>query len=736
MNPMTRILCLVCVSATVLVGTGIAPAGGPPANPDYRIVMPSNTGIPGYTSMLFVDFGPDGRLWTTGRDFFFQQGGVAALDFSTGRWATYSSLETPLGQWSYDVAFAGDGSTWIASENTVARLHADGTTFTAYTPANTGVLVDGSNGTVDIDSNGHVWVANYGQIDLGGGLFEFDGTQWTKHEEPWMVTWTGVGVAPPLNVFARSNGDVWASFLSSPNCMGRYRNGAWTQITSGPFIIDMAETADGTLFGVGSAGTYRYNDATGQWQQIGSIGSFTIALDPVNGYIYVVQGLTSVARFDGSSWSTFATFPGWIDAVGVGPDGDVWITAEAWSTHVDLHRYSPSGQLLRVYNRSNTGMLTYSPPGMYLDHAGHMWFTDAEYGASRLEPNENWRNFGVYNGQEEVYPFWVSPVGLPWWQTPGADFWTESVDQVFSDSEGNIWLRGPNAIARSHGDDLSQWDRWVVNQSGFPPLCDSMGQDSTGVIWLSDAFGLYRLDGTSWTEVPIGIPGQFAPSAFVQGGDGELYAVRISTVYRVVAPATITPLYTLPDDFGIISALEVDAAGTLWVGTPDNGLLRRSGGTTTIFTPANSGLAELTIVDVAIRPGDGLVAVSTTQQTNPPYDGGVALFDGQSWTRYDFGEGFLPHYGVGDLQFDANGHLWIGVLNFGAVQVYTGDGQPQPLIGDIDADGDVDLEDKTLFVAVLTGTSANPDAAARCDLNEDGLADGGDVQPFVLALMQ
>jgi hypothetical protein len=93
----------ICGLAAFAVNSGVVHGGGPPTNPDYRILDPGNTGIPGYSDMMLVEFGPDGRLWVHGRDFFWQTGGVAALDFDTGLWKTYSSRETPLDQWCYDM---------------------------------------------------------------------------------------------------------------------------------------------------------------------------------------------------------------------------------------------------------------------------------------------------------------------------------------------------------------------------------------------------------------------------------------------------------------------------------------------------------------------------------------------------------------------------------------------------------------------------------------------------------
>jgi hypothetical protein len=522
---------------------------------------------------------------------------------------------------------------------------------------------------------------------------------------------------PSLAVLARSNGDVWASFVSSPKRMGLYRDGAWTVFDGEPFILDYAEATDGTLYGVGAFGAYRLNEATNQWQQIGPFGASQIAVDPVSEFLYIQDELNSVKRFNGTSWSTFATFPGWVGGIGVGPDGDVWIAAEAWPTHDDLHQYSSSGQMLRIYNRSNTGMLDYFQPGMYLDRDGMMWFTDVEYGASRLEPNDNWRNFGIYNGQEEVHPFWTFPVGMPWWQTPGADFWTESPNQVYHDMQGNFWFRGANIIARSAGSDLAQWTIWEPGQSGFPWQCDSMGEDAQGNIWVGDAYGLYRLEGSTWVDVSIGIPGQFAPVGLEQGDDGELYAVRVASVFHV-AGSTITPMMSIPDGFGIITDLEVDASGHFWIGTP-NGMFHWNGATSTLYTPANSAMSDLTVVDITIRPGDGLVAVATSQQEIPPYTGGVALFDRASgeWIGYDHGSSFMPFYAPGDLQFDADGHLWIGVLNFGAVHLLIGDEGPG-VLGDADGNGVVNVAD---LIAVITAWGACPGSCPPgCPADLDG----------------
>ncbi len=54
---------------------------------------------------------------------------------------------------------------------------------------------------------------------------------------------------------------------------------------------------------------------------------------------------------------------------------------------------------------------------------------------------------------------------------------------------------------------------------------------------------------------------------------------------------------------------------------------------------------------------------------------------------------------------------------------------------DFDDDGDVDVQDATLFAAILIDENANPSAVLRADLTSDGYANGLDIQPFIDALL-
>lgn len=74
-----------------------------------------------------------------------------------------------------------------------------------------------------------------------------------------------------------------------------------------------------------------------------------------------------------------------------------------------------------------------------------------------------------------------------------------------------------------------------------------------------------------------------------------------------------------------------------------------------------------------------------------------------------------------------------GFLSFptGIVIVPAAPGLP----GDVNGDGAVDLADSLTLTSVLIGSDTNPAHVCAADINNDGASDGGDIQPFLQALL-
>ena len=79
--------------------------------------------------------------------------------------------------------------------------------------------------------------------------------------------------------------------------------------------------------------------------------------------------------------------------------------------------------------------------------------------------------------------------------------------------------------------------------------------------------------------------------------------------------------------------VEADPNGGIWAATYE-GLVRFDGTNWTTYNRANTGMPGTVVSDVARRPSDGMIAISSYQGGTFPYTGGVSTFDGTTWTHY------------------------------------------------------------------------------------------------------
>ena len=109
--------------------------------------------------------------------------------------------------------------------------------------------------------------------------------------------------------------------------------------------------------------------------------------------------------------------------------------------------------------------------------------------------------------------------------------------------------------------------------------------------------------------------------------------------------------------FNGVTAIAIDARGTVWVGTgkwyafDGGGLAKFDGANWSVYNTANSPL-----------PGNDHISLSIDAQGNiwSGTETGLSKFDGQNWTVYLTSNSGLPDNQAGAPVFDAEGNAWIG----------------------------------------------------------------------------
>ena len=103
------------------------------AQPQWSLVKPSNTGIPG-EAIETIQWAPNGDLWVGARWPNYEEGGIGVFDFETEIWSGWSNFETPLpSEYINDIDFDANGVAWISTEMGLARL--EGKSWTSPTLA-------------------------------------------------------------------------------------------------------------------------------------------------------------------------------------------------------------------------------------------------------------------------------------------------------------------------------------------------------------------------------------------------------------------------------------------------------------------------------------------------------------------------------------------------------------------------------------------------------------------------
>jgi len=708
------------------------------ADPPWKVVKPSNTGVPGEEVRLMA-FDPDGNLWIAGRWPFWDEGGLAMLPaselpyaplpgggFETGLWTVYSNVDHPIPSvYTSDIEFAADGTIWLASDGGLTRFDRNAANpeemWYTYTPGNSPLIMSPVR-SLDLDSQGNLWLTNVSVQSSNGALFRFNPTagEWTRYEVgqglPWYLPWKDINA-----VLVGADDHVWLTH-STLGGLAEFNGTAWVLHDSLYQMEDLLEDLQGNIWITSSQyGLWKWNRASFQNFDLGSQGTVTaLGLDPVTGLVYAGAWYGNIYKMIGGQTPQFFlnadNIPG---SIWPRADGDVWINNYGGNgTLGTVRHYNATGQLLERFNTFNSGLPDYFIDNIQTDRAGNLWFACGEGGLSRFD-GQRWRNWGNHNDLAEPYPFAGN----------------EPMYAMFEDRDGNVWMGG-NGVARwdpETGSFTGFWN-WQNSSLGVDDM-RGFAQQPDGTLWVGCGYsGAFRYDAPTdnWVQHTWAPPGWTANEVLDMTSDtaGNLWILTFVALHRLTPQGVWTEWNTTnsPLNWSLFS-LERDPVDGVWV-TVTGELHHFDGAVWTTTTQAEAGWPGPQPTSVAIRAGDGMVAVTTQQPEHYPYTGGVSVRDPDSgvWRHWTTANSPLTHWQVGAARFDAQGHLWVSAMSEGVVQIPLG---PTAVPGDLDADGDVDLDDYQVYYGCISGPEGG--VAGGCDaadLDGDASVDLADFASF------
>ena len=631
--------------------------------PQWSLVNPSNTGIPGELIHL-VRWAPSGDLWVAARWPFWQQGGIGAFDLETEIWSGWSNFETPIpSEYINDIDFDASGVAWISTDAGLVRF--DGKKWRVYDPTNTPMQL-WEVGNVSIAPNGVLWINNSSFSASGDAIWEFDGAHsWTSYtvgnELPWYEPWTDLSA-----VFVASNGHVWVA-NDTLGGVAEYDGATWTlRGESLGRLSGMVEDQFNNIWikghSVGGAHAFfRWNGES--FSTFPMASPTTLAFDADDGMVYFGNWHGEVRRTPNGGQTTETFLTGLSKVFSIAPhpsESDVWI-----GTIGAVGHFTGNGSLVRDYNSYNTGTPWYWIDRNSMDRDGYLWAASGEGGLSRFD-GARWRNWGNHNAGAEPYPFAGN----------------ELMGTAFQDSSGVHWFGG-NGIARwnsANGTFDGFWN-WQNNPGMGVGLWTFFAEDAARNVFAIEEYGTtFRFNPASqlWDKEPIqpyavsGVPGMVSDSA------GNVWITAWFDLHKWDGRDWSKVELPYPDyffDLGGINRMAIGPDDVMWFGTV-NGLVRWDGQSFSLYDTSNSPLPHGLVPGVAVRD-DGLVGLSAVHYG--PFEGeaAVILIDGdpsqaQNWAVYHYGASPLPTYDLDSVAFGARGDFWVNSKLGGSAVVHVG----------------------------------------------------------------
>ena len=289
---------------------------------------------------------------------------------------------------------------------------------------------------------------------------------------------------------------------------------------------------------------------------------------------------------------------------------------------------------------------------------------------------------------------------IPWNKFKSMDF----------DAQGNLWGCYDNSGGSAH---LTRFDGTTftnyISSAWVNDVCAAAG----GGVWFTTSnMELQKYDGTFhvYTNSLLSSPWMEPVYADLSG---NVWIVNYSEKYVVKFDGTNWTKYDhtnscIPDNF-ILDM--VDHNGSIWMATPDSGLVKFGNTGCELYNTSNSMLPNNKIYALKKGKGDSLwfvcsgylgyftgtvwqlfqnTSLTTANSiefdskgniwiSNPDFtNGGVFKYDRQGWTVYSKSNSPIPTNQINDMKIDKNDHVWIATWGSGLVEMTPSTSSVQP----------------------------------------------------------
>ncbi|MCH8305801.1 MAG: T9SS type A sorting domain-containing protein [Candidatus Marinimicrobia bacterium] len=610
---------------------------------------------------------------------------VGQLYAQDDTWIHYSSDNTGLPSNAIkDITLDPNGDLWIAtfpnhshsgpSGGGVVKFN--GEIWKVYNNENSS-LHDNVIQTIAVDSLNHVWIGHSFE-----GVSSFDGDFWSYD----VLAAPGVWLREVMDIYVNESNVKW--FAGSRDLI-RLEDSTWAYLnppipsgTNGGFTSVQGD-AEGNIWFAADFLLFKFDGV--EWTLFSRdssdlpIAQIKSMIIDQQGKIWLASRAYGIISYDNEQWATFDINNNpdnndRVNAIGMSSDGLIWVGTEVqlftfdgtnWeeinlgfesgltnnsvstilsNENGEVYFGTPNGLATfdgndwKSFTTANTGLPRYAYR-MVIDNDNNKWIASAE--AIVKFDGEKWTVYNNENsplGIHQIKSILIGPDGSKWigkhrrglikyddeswvvYDTSNSNIPHNNVRSMVFDLIGNIWLATDKGIARFDG---INWSVYDTSNSDLPSdFINSIDIDQNEAIWVCSGNDVVKYDGVEWTVF--------------NNQNSELPNGRCDFLY-------------------------IDQQNNVWISINSSGLAKYDGFTWEVFDTLNSPIPSNNIHYITSDIDDKLWIGTEPDWDGSKYiGGGLASYDGISWSLLNSSVSELPNDNVFFITFDEYDNIWIG----------------------------------------------------------------------------